>query len=55
MMEAEERKMNERKQEAHERALRDEKEGKIHKHHKKQEHHEKQNKEEPDKGKSSRG
>ena len=57
MLETEERKMNQRKQEAHEQALRDEKAGKVKhkKHHEKQEKHEKDNKEQPDKGKSARG
>ena len=51
MLETEERKMNERKREAHEQALRDEKAGKV----KHKKHHEKDNKEQPDKGKSARG
>ena len=57
MLETEERKMNERKREAHEQALRDEKAGKVKhkKHHEKEEKHEKDNKEQPDKGKSARG
>ena len=58
MLETEERRINERKQEAHEQALRDEKAGKAkHKKHQQEKHekHEKDNKEEPDKGQSARG
>ena len=56
MVEVEERKMKEREREAHEQTLRDEKAGKVNKHHKKhQEEHQQKNKEEPDKGKGARG